>query len=71
MFEWALQNDIIWLENASTIFGTKTTKIFGFFLLSSPRILNFCVHSNNLTTKLVFNVFVIPLTQSKLGGKEP
>jgi hypothetical protein len=50
---------------------TKTTNIFGFFLLSSPRILDFCVHSNNLTTKLVFDVFAIPLTQFELGGKEP
>jgi hypothetical protein len=32
---------------------------------------HFCVHSNNLTTKLIFNVFAIPIIQYKLGGKKP
>jgi hypothetical protein len=50
---------------------TKTIKIFGFKKKSSPRILDFCVHSNNLTTKLVFDVFVVPITQSEFSGKEP
>jgi hypothetical protein len=51
--------------------GTKIAKIFGFQKKISPRILDFCVHSNNLTTKLIFDVFVLPITQFKLGGKEP
>ncbi len=49
----------------------KQPKYLDVFLLSSPRLFDFCVHSNNLITKLVFDVFAIPLTQSKLGGKEP
>jgi hypothetical protein len=51
--------------------GTKTTKIFGFKKKSTPRILDFCIHSNNLTTKIVFDVFIVPITQFELGDKEP
>jgi hypothetical protein len=51
--------------------GTKTTKIFGLKKKSNPRIFDFCVYSNNVTTKLVFDVFVVLITQSELGGKEP
>jgi len=71
MLEWVLQNDIVWSKNAKQFARTKTTKIFGCFSLSSPNFFDFCVCPNNVITKLVFDVFAIPLTQSKLGGKEP
>jgi hypothetical protein len=50
---------------------TKQPRYLDVFILSNPKLFDFCVHSNNLTTKLVFNVFAIPIIQYKLSGKEP
>jgi hypothetical protein len=69
MLEWALQNDINWLQNVRLVCWNKTNQdIWMFFFYPTQE---FCVHSNNLTTKLIFDLFVVLIIQSKLSGKEP
>jgi len=49
----------------------KQPRYLDVFLYPVQEFFDFCVCPNNVITKLVFDVFAIPLTQSKLGGKEP
>lgn len=63
MFKWHCKLTLIGCKTMVQFVGTKTTKIFGFFLLSSPKILDFCVDSSNLITKIVVDVFEVPITQ--------
>jgi hypothetical protein len=71
MFEWYCKMTLVGWRTMAQFARTKTTKIFGCFSLSNPRILDFCVHSNNLITKLVFDLFEVPIIQFELSGKEP
>jgi hypothetical protein len=71
MLEWHSKMTLVGWKMMVQFARTKTTNIFGCFFLSNPRILDFCVHSNNLITKLVFDVFEVPITQFELNDKEP
>jgi hypothetical protein len=72
MLEWALQNDINWSENDGLVCWNKNNQdIWMFLFYPTQEFFEFCVHSNNLITKLVFDVFIVPIIHSELGGKEP
>jgi hypothetical protein len=49
----------------------EETRCLDIFPSYNPKVIDFYVQSNNLTTKPIFDAYKVPKVQFELDGKEP